>query len=67
MDNLIWLHDEQRYIPVSTALYTTVICKYCGCRVTKYIRSHYTGGEECVVKTEYCMFCHKKLEDQRDG
>lgn len=58
---MIWSHDEQKNIPNFMAKNETITCKNCGKVVRKYVDSHYTGGQPCVLLAKYCRYCRESL------
>lgn len=58
---MIWSHDEQHQITLYSAENWTVRCKRCGHIVNRYVKSHYTGGEPCVLLAKYCRHCGESL------
>jgi hypothetical protein len=56
-----WSHDEQKSISSFTARFSTIVCDRCGAILNKYVESHYTGGEPCVLLTKYCRYCNNHV------
>ena len=57
----MWSHDENREINDWYAENMLVRCPNCKALNHKYTKSHYTGGEPCVLLSKYCEFCGKEL------
>lgn len=59
----MWSHDERKNINNGYAAMARVKCQNCGAIVRKYVDSHYTGGQSCVLLTKYCRYCNKPLNN----
>ena len=57
----MWLHNEQREISDFEATHAKIQCTHCKRVVRKYVDTWYGGGSPCVIKAEYCGWCHKPL------
>jgi hypothetical protein len=53
----MWVHNEQKYVADKLISIAKVKCISCGNIQNKYVKSHYTGGEECVLRSSYCEKC----------
>ena len=60
--DIIWSHDEQKRINTLYAEVAKKKCPKCGREVRKYVESHYTGGQPCVLLAKYCRYCGSELK-----
>ena len=52
----MWSHDENREVNDWYAKNMLIRCPHCKVLNHKYMKSHYTGGEPCVLLSKYCEF-----------
>lgn len=57
----MWVHDEQRRVPDRIIERARVKCLSCGNVQKKYIKSWYTGGIPCALRTRYCERCGSEI------
>lgn len=53
----MWVHDEERRVPDGVIERARAKCINCGNVQKKYIKSWYTGGIPCALRTRYCERC----------
>lgn len=53
----MWVHDEQKNVPDKVIETAKVKCISCGNIQNKYIKSWYTGGAPCALRSRYCRAC----------
>lgn len=58
----MWSHDEQKEVSTGTVAMARVRCPHCDSIVPKYVQSHYTGGQLCVLLAKYCRYCRGSLD-----
>lgn len=58
----MWSHDERKEISPAVAEAAAQICPRCKMPTKKYVKSHYTGGQPCVLLANYCQWCGGELE-----
>lgn len=59
----MWSHDENKEINDAYAKMARVRCPHCNGINPKYIESHYTGGNPCVILAKYCKYCRSYLNN----
>ena len=59
---MMWSHDEQKQVNDGYVEIARVRCPHCGAPNRKYVKSHYTGGNSCVLLAKYCNYCNGSLE-----